>query len=70
MKLHPLFDSHQLNNRGKTLTVRIAEEFTDILENLEQWCLEGRDLDIVRTKLQEAKFYAVRAMALKEEHQE
>lgn len=57
------FTVHMLNEYGKTKALAIAESFDDLLERLKARCPEGRDLAIVRTKLEEACFFAKKAMA-------
>jgi len=53
-----------LNADGKAFASAIAEEFSSTLDRLEQICGSGsREMAIVRTKLEEACFFAKRAMA-------
>lgn len=64
------FDVHMLNQHGKERATEIAETFSKALEKLEAVCgPEGREMAIVRTKLEEACFFAKRAMAVKPENQ-
>ncbi len=65
------FSVHMLNEQGKVLAARIAMIFTDCLNDLEGTVgKDGREMAIVRTKLQEAAFFAKRAMAVNPEHQQ
>ena len=60
-----------LNADGKGRAADIAKQFSVCLNNLEAIIgAEGREMAIVRTKLQEAAFFAKRAMAVKAENQE
>lgn len=65
-----LFKVHMLNELGKAKAYRIGQEFSTLLRTLEEICPDGRDLAIVKTKLQEASFFAKRAMAVVPENQE
>ena len=64
-----LFKVHMLNEMGKLRAQNIAKSFEQCLIDLEGLCPDGRDLAIVRTKLQEACFFAKRAMAMDTENQ-
>ena len=73
------FDSFRLNERGRMCAFEIAVQFTHLLNDLEErFCESGpapnpagaREMAIVRTKLQEAKFWAVRAMSMRPENQD
>lgn len=64
------FSVHILSDEGVEKAKRIASLFTLLLDGLEEACGDdGRDMAIVRTKLQEAAFFARRAMAVREENQ-
>ncbi len=60
----PLFESYPLNEAGQKKTVLITEAFNGLLTELRPVCPEGREWSIVKTKLEEAAFYARKAMAL------
>lgn len=71
------FRSHKLNERGCGKRDDIAAAFSELLNNLESDIalkdprgVGGRELALVRTHLEQASFYAVRAMALQPENQE
>ena len=49
---------------------KIAESFDNLLEEIETYCPEGRELAIVKTKLEEAAFFAKKSMANQQENQE
>lgn len=57
------FAVHMLNEEGKEKAKKIAQGFDDLMEGLELLCMSGRELSIVRTKLEEACFFAKKAMA-------
>lgn len=65
------FAVHMLNDAGKARAADIAKQFSVCLVNLEAIIgAGGREMAIVRTKLQEAAFFAKRAMAVQTENQE
>jgi hypothetical protein len=64
------FEVHWLNEGGKVKANNLAIIFSDCLTKLEKECgAEGREMALVKTKLQEASFFAKRAMAVKVENQ-
>ena len=66
-----LFDVHKLNEGGLIKAAMIRDHFQNLLDQLEAIAgADGRDMAIVRTKLQEANFFAKRAMAVRKENQE
>lgn len=66
-----MFDVHILNEKGIEKARSLERAFKGFLERLEFTCgAEGREMAIVRTKLQEASFFAKRAMALDSANQE
>jgi hypothetical protein len=70
-KIRDEFAVHMLNQLGKDRAADIAKQFTVCLNNLEAIIgADGREMAIVRTKLQEAAFFAKRAMAVRSENQE
>jgi hypothetical protein len=62
------FAVHMLNDQGKRRATAIAETFDACLEKLLTLCPPGRELAIVRTKLEEASFFAKKAMASSDEN--
>lgn len=58
-----LFTVHRLNERGLEKAQTIANGFDALVETLQLVCPDGREMSIVKTKLQEACFFAKRAMA-------
>ncbi len=65
-----LFKVHLLNEIGIGRAQAIQQAFESALAELERLCgTEGREMAVVRTKLQEAAFFAKRAMAEKPENQ-
>jgi hypothetical protein len=61
--ISPLFSSVKLNEKGLTKVDSIRIAFSYLLETLENE-LPGnsREMSIVKTKLEEASFYAVKAV--------
>ena len=58
-----LFQFHVLNEEGKKKAVTIAEAFHNLLHSLKHLCASGREYDILELKLEEACFFAKKAMA-------
>lgn len=70
-QVRPEFTVHVLNPQGLKAANDIAVKFSELLNDLEQICgTEGREMAIVRTKLEEAGFYAKRAMASRQHNQQ
>ncbi len=66
-----LFRVHKLNAQGLDKAGYIAESFTNLLDELAGVITkEGREFSIVKTKLEEAAFFAKKAMAIQPENQE
>jgi len=65
------FDVHMLNPGGIEKAREIARGFTTLLNDLEEHCgnRSPREMALVRTHLQEAAFFAKRAMAMDPENQ-
>lgn len=64
------FAVHKLNDVGMLRARDIAKLFSLFLNSIEAHCgASGREMAIVRTKLQEAAFFAKRAIALDPESQ-
>lgn len=57
------FTFHLLNDTGKTKAMKIATSFNTLLEDLKETCAPGREFSIVKTKLEEACFFAKKSMA-------
>ena len=64
------FEVHRLNELGMAKASAIAEAFSDLLTSVESVCPPSRERSLVITKLQEASFWAKRAMAVVPENQE
>jgi hypothetical protein len=70
--MRPEFDVHILNDTGLEKARQLGTEFSELLNNVEQICgslNNGREMALVRTKLQEASYYAKRALALNPDNQ-
>lgn len=63
------FEVHILNTKGKEKACDIAIAFDVCLQTLVNLCPPGREMSIVRTKLEEACFFAKKAMASQPENQ-
>lgn len=61
--MESLFEVHMLNEDGKLKAQYIAEAFDQLLSQLKTVCPEGREMSLVRTKLEEAAFFAKKSMA-------
>jgi hypothetical protein len=73
MSVDSLFQFHKLNEAGIKKAIQIAEAFDKLLTELKTLCperSEGREFAIVKTKLEEASFFAKKAMANWPENQE
>lgn len=64
------FCVHILNEQGKTKATAVAEVFSEALDKLEALGVDGRELALVKTKSEEACFFAKRSIASKTENQE
>lgn len=67
--MNAAFEVHMLNDQGKGAARQIANGFDELLSRLEILCPAGREMAIVRTKLEEDCFYAKKAMASRPENQ-
>jgi hypothetical protein len=65
-----LFEVHRLNDQGMKNATAIAEAFDRLLRDLAGLCPAGREFSIVRTKLEEAAFFAKKAMATQAQNQQ
>lgn len=62
--LRPEFAVYNLTEKGLTAAAVIGVTFDDFLNDLEVLCgTDGRHMALVRTKLEEACFFAKKAMA-------
>lgn len=61
--MHAEFAVHMLTDDGKVKAKQIAEAFDGLLTTLEAICPNGRPLALTKTKLEEACFFAKKAMA-------
>lgn len=61
----PEFAVHLLNDQGIALAKEMAGRFTDLLNwlQLPEICVQSRELSLAKTKLEEAAFFAKKAMA-------
>lgn len=69
MAIRKEFQVHRLNERGMDRAHQLASHFSDLLNNIEALIPtengpHQRELAIVRTKLEEACFFAKRALAM------
>lgn len=67
-----LFAVHMLNEQGKANATDIANKFNSLLSDLEKVAGDppSREWSFVKTKLEEACFYAKKAMANKAANQQ
>lgn len=65
-----LFTVHKLNDVGIARAQNIATAFNRLLEALERECTTNtREFSIMKTKLEEASFFAKKSMAINEANQ-
>jgi len=64
------FEVHKLNDVGFAKAHQIAQAYDDLLAKLVTICPEGRELSIVKTKLEESCFFAKKSVALETAYQE
>ena len=67
--LNPEFSSRKLNELGLQRYYEIQNRFNDLLNQLMLICPPGREFAIVKTKLEEASFFAQKASSLNTLHQ-
>jgi hypothetical protein len=69
--INPLFQFHKLNNGGIQKANAIADTFDILLTTLSSLCpTQTREFSIVKTKLEEACFFAKKSMAADSSNQE
>lgn len=68
--IRPEFKVHMLNDNGKIKAGQLAQAFSNLLEDVEKLGVTGRELAIVKTKLEEASYFAKRGVASLTENQE
>lgn len=61
--MDPAFEFHRLTLEGFKKSERIAIAFDNLLERLKEDVPAGREFAIVKTKLEEACFFAKKGMA-------
>lgn len=61
--MNPEFEVHRLNDDGIDKAEAIALMFDSLLNDLKDLCPEGREFSIMKTKLEEASFFAKKSMA-------
>ena len=61
--MHDAFAVHMLTEGGKASAREIATAFDELLAKLNALAPDGREMAVVRTKLEEACFFAKKAMA-------
>jgi len=66
--MDPLFEVHMLNEVGINKAQTIAKTFGYLLDKLKEVCPEGREFSIVKTKLEEAAFFAKKSVAMQPEN--
>lgn len=61
--MNPEFQVHKLNPLGLARANQVAESFNRLLDELQGLMPSGRELSIVKTKLEEASFFAKKGIA-------
>lgn len=69
-QVSPLFRFHKLNDQGILKALAIANVFDKCLQSLQTMCPESREFSITKTKLEEASFFAKKAMANSPDNQD
>ena len=65
------FQVHRLNEQGLAKADSLASVFSEALDKIEGLAgSDGREMVIVRTKMEEASYYSKRAMAQRPENQQ
>jgi hypothetical protein len=64
------FQVHRLNAAGMAKAQLLGEVFSEALNQIDKIVPDGRELSLVKTKLQEASFFAKRAIAMHPFNQE
>lgn len=70
--MNPLFQLHLLNDDGVNKAKAMAQDFSALVDKLEALLGDGvktREFSIVKTRLEEASFFAKKAMANQPENQ-
>lgn len=70
MGIRDEFQTHKLNSAGFDKAIAISHNFNELVEKLEIVCPANREFAIARTKLEEACFFAKKAMARLAENQQ
>jgi len=65
-----MFETYLLNEDGKQAVNLVRSAFHDMIGKLNHLCPKGREYAIVQTKLEEACFFAVKAVSMDEKNQE
>lgn len=60
---NPEFKTYNPGKDGGYEIAKVRELFDDFLDNLKVYIHEGRALSIVKTKLEEASFHGIKAIA-------
>lgn len=69
MSIHKEFQVHMLNDAGKVAASGIADAFDALLTRLLEINPDAsREMSVCRTKLEEASFFAKKAMASQARH--
>ena len=63
------FTTQSLNEKGIEVVNGVRGLFNELLNELEQYCPPSREFSIVRTKLEEACFFAVKSACSVRENQ-
>lgn len=64
MIMNKEFKTYLLNEEGIARVAHTKQAFDALLETLKIVCPEGREFAIVKTKLEEASFFAAKAISL------
>ena len=68
--MHPLVKKHKLTKDGENMIKEVNQGFSAFLEFIDSYLPNKREKSIALTKIQEASFFASRAIVVDTQYQE